>query len=347
VALEILLPPEMSAKTKRLHNQRISMNHSPDSEDQNTIKSSSRVNLHCLFGIALALAFFQFSLTAQARPAPDGDIGNSNTAGGSGALISVTSGSNNTANGYHALFFDTAGSFNTATGSGTLGNTNGGNYNTATGNSALSVNTNGTGNTADGSNALWMSTTGNYNTALGYYAGSNLTTGSYNIDIGNTGVADESAAIRIGTAGNQTATFIAGISGAPVAGLTVVVDGNGQLGTIASSERFKNEIKPMNEASEAIFDLKPVTFRYKNQLDPKQAPQFGLVAEEVEKVDPDLVAHDAAGEVYTVRYEAVNAMLLNEFLKEHRRVEELEAAVKHLQSTIAKQQKPSRKRTTR
>src|ERR1700731_273573 len=323
------------------------MNHSLDSTNQNTINSATRTNRDSLLGIALAVVFLALSQIAPAKPPPDGDIGNSNTAGGAGALAIVTSGTDNTANGYHALFFDTAGSFNTATGSGTLGNTNGGNFNTATGNEALSVNTNGTGNTGDGSNALWMSTTGNYNTALGYYAGSNLTTGSYNIDIGNNGVAGESSTIRVGTAGNQTATFIAGIDATPVAGVAVVVDANGQLGIVASSERFKDEIKPMDKASEAVLGLKPVTFRYKEQVDPKQVLQFGLVAEEVEKIDPDLVARDSNGKVYTVRYEAVNAMLLNEFLKEHRRVEELETAVKQLQSTVAEQQKSSRKPTTR
>jgi hypothetical protein len=127
----------------------------------------------------------------------------------------------------------------------------------------------------------------------------------------------------------------------------VVVDANGQLGITASSERFKNEIKPMDKASEALLGLKPVTFHYKEEIDPKQVPQFGLVAEEVAKVDPDLVARDSNGKIYTVRYEAVNAMLLNEFLKEHRRVEELETAVKQLQSTVAEQQKSSRKPTTR
>ena len=280
----------------------------------------------------IALAFFGLSLTAQARPAPDGDIGNGNTAGGAGALFNITSGIENTANGYQALYFDTAGNFNTATGYGTLGNTTGGNYNTATGFEVLSVNTVGTGNTGDGSNTLWMNTTGNYNIALGYYAGSNLTTGSYNIDIGNSGVAGESGTIRIGTAGTQTATFVAGISGTPVSGVTVVVDANGQLGTTASSARFKDEIKPMDQTSEAILQLKPVTFRYKHEQDSKGIRQFGLIAEEVEKVDPDLVARDTQGKVYTVRYEAVNAMLLNEFLKEHRRVQELEA-------TLARQQK--------
>jgi hypothetical protein len=142
----------------------------------------------------------------------------------------------------------------------------------------------------------------------------------------------------------QTSTFIAGISGATVAGgVGVIIDANGQLGTVVSSERFKGEIKPMDKASEAILALKPVTFRYKHELDPKGIPQFGLVAEEVEKVNPDLVARDADGKVYTVRYEAVNAMLLNEFLKEHLKVEEQQAMIGRLkqdfQSKLAEQQK--------
>jgi hypothetical protein len=167
---------------------------------------------------------------------------------------------------------------------------------------------------------------------LGFNAGANLT-GINNIDIGNVGVSGEAAKIRIGTVGTQKATFIAGISGATVAsGATVIVGSDGHLGTIVSSARFKEAIKPMDKASEAILALKPVTFRYKHDLDPDGIPQFGLIAEQVEKVNPDLVARDADGKVNTVRYEAVNAMLLNEFLKEHRKVEQQEA-------TIAKQQK--------
>ena len=151
----------------------------------------------------------------------------------------------------------------------------------------------------------------------------NLTTGSFNIDIGNAGVASESNKIRIGTVGTQTATFIAGISGVTVAqGVGVIVDTDGHLGTVVSSARYKEAIQPMDKASEAILALRPVTFRYKKELDPKGIPQFGLVAEQVEKVNPDLVARDEQGKPYTVRYEAVNAMLLNEFLKEHRKVEE-------------------------
>jgi hypothetical protein len=274
---------------------------------------------------------------------PDGDLGNGNTAEGNGALFNLTIGIQNTADGLQALFNNTVGSYNTAVGSQALSFNTIGNQNTGAGLGALHNNISGNNNSAIGMSALNSNTIGNNNIGVGYLAGYNLTTGDFNIDIGNQGTAGEANTIRIGDT-NQTATFVAGISGVPVTGVAVVVDGNGQLGTLASSERFKNQIKPMNKASEAIFDLKPVTFRYKHELDAKQLPQFGLVAEEVEKVDPDLVAHDATGEVYTVRYEAVNAMLLNEFLKEHRRVEELEAAVKQLQSVVAKQQKPSRKK---
>src|SRR4029434_7577138 len=137
--------------------------------------------------------------------------------------------------------------------------------------------------------------------------------GNNNIDIGNAGKVSDSGTIRIGTTGTHTKTFIAGISGATVAGgVGVIVGTNGQLGTVISSERYKNDIKPMEKASEAILKLEPVTFRYKKEFDPDGIPQFGLVAEQVEKVNPDLVARDDQGKPYSVRYEAVNAMLLNE-----------------------------------
>jgi uncharacterized coiled-coil protein SlyX len=137
----------------------------------------------------------------------------------------------------------------------------------------------------------------------------------------------------------QSATFVAGISGATVAGgIPVIIDASGHLGTVVSSQRFKDEIKPMDKASEAILSLRPVTFRYKHELDPMGIAQFGLVAEEVEKVNPDLVARDAKGEIYTVRYEAVNAMLLNEFLKEHREVQEQRVTISQLNSRLAKQE---------
>src|SRR5207249_650697 len=167
----------------------------------------------------------------------------------------------------------------------------------------------------------------------------NLSTGSNNIEIGNRGVAGEASTIRIGKQETQTVTYIAGISGATVpTGVAVIVDSSGHLGTTTCSARFKEAIQPMDKASEAILALKPVTFRYKKELDPEGIPQFGLVAEEVEKVNADLVAHDADGKAYTVRYEAVNAMLLNEFLKEHRKVQKQEATVFQMKSTVAKQE---------
>ena len=184
-----------------------------------------------------------------------------------------------------------------------------GDANVAVGWLAMLNNTEGTNNTAVGAGALGQNIS-NGNIALGTNAGANLTTGQFNIDIGNQGVADEGNTIRIGDA-NQTATFIAGISGTAVVGDAVVVDANGQLGTATSSARFKKDIRPMDKRSKAILALKPVTFQYKS--DSKGTPQFGLIAEEVAKVNPDLVVRDRNGEIYSVRYEAVNAMLLNEF----------------------------------
>ena len=267
-----------------------------------------------------------------------------NTATGAGALANNTTGGSNTAIGVSALLSNTIGSGNTATGAGALANNTTGDSNTVTGVNALVHNTTGFNNMATGVDALRHNTTGNSNIALGNSAGINLTTGSNNIDIANRGVTAEANTIRIGTQGTQTATFIAGISGATVpTGVAVIVDANGHLGTTTSSHRFKKAIKPMDNASEAILALRPVTFRYTKELDPDGIPQFGLVAEEVEKVNPDLVARDQSGKPYTVRYEAVNAMLLNEFLKEHCKVEELEATVaqqqKHFQATTTQLQR--------
>jgi len=256
--------------------------------------------------------------------------GEANTATGFAALYKNTTGFDNTANGYSALYSNTIGINNTADGAGALQNNTTGSRNTANGVTALQNNTTGSYNTALGNQALQFKTTGNNNIAVGHGAGSNLTTGNNNIDIGNPGVTADTDIIRIGI--SQSATFIAGISGTAVTGTAVVVNGSGQLGVAASSQRFKDEIKPMDKASEAILALKPVTFCYKKKIDPDATPQFGLIAEDVAKVNPNLVARDANGEVYTVRYEAVNAMLLNEFLKEHRKNEEQEA-------TIARQQK--------
>jgi uncharacterized coiled-coil protein SlyX len=262
--------------------------------------------------------------------------GTENTAIGAGALFKNTTGNTNTATGLEALFSNITGSNNTA--DGLL---------------ALENNTAGHDNTAEGFEALKGNTTGNNNIALGSNAGGNLTGGSNDIDIGAPGNAGEANTIRIGKQGTQKAAFIAGISGIAVSGTQVVVNASGKLGVATSSARFKQAIKPMDKASEAILALKPVTFRYKGEIDPDGIPQFGLIAEEVEKINPDLVGRDDSGKVNTVRYEAVNAMLLNEFLKEHRTVEKLkatamraetkaeqeEAAIDKLNSIVAGQQK--------
>jgi len=251
-----------------------------------------------------------------------------NTAVGFGALGLNTIGDANVAIGFDVLGSNTTGYGNTATGYDALITNSTGGNNTANGAFVLSSNISGDDNTANGINALASNTTGSNNIALGSNAGANLTTGNFNIHIGNAGVAGESNKIRIGTEGTHTATYIAGIGGAPLvhgAAVAVGITADGQLGVRASSARFKEAIKPMDKASEAILALKPVTFRYKHELDPDGIPQFGLVAEQVEKVNPDLVARDAEGKVFTVRYDEVNAMLLNEFIKEHRKVEELEA----------------------
>lgn len=251
--------------------------------------------------------------------------GTANTADGGQALYNNGVGNENTAAGYLALFSNTTGNGNVSQGVHTLFSNTSGNVNAAVGTQALSNNSTGSFNTALGSQALNANTTGDLNIAVGFSAGSNLTTGINNIDIGNQGTSGESGTIRIGTSGNQAATFIAGINGTVVpTGVPVVVDANGQLGITVSSEKSKEAIKPMEKTSEAIYSLQPVTFRYQHRLDAKGTPQFGLVAEEVAKVSPDLVARDAEGKIYTVRYDAVNAMLLNEFLKEHRQVKELE-----------------------
>jgi uncharacterized coiled-coil protein SlyX len=272
--------------------------------------------------------------------------GNNNTASGLLALEGNTTASNNTADGYQALVKNTTGNQNTATGESALKNNTTANNNTADGFQALFHNSTGGGNTAIGFHSL-LNNKGSSNIALGLNAGVSLTIGSNNIDIGSFGAAGESNTIRIGSA--QVRTFIKGISGAVVSGAPVVVNAGGQLGMAASSERFKEKIKPMDKASEVILALKPVTFRYKKEIDPERLPQFGLVAEEVEKVNPNLVVRDKEGKPYSVRYEQVNAMLLNEFLKEHkafleeqRKVAQQEATISQLKSTVAQQQRDSR-----
>ncbi|PYK44610.1 MAG: hypothetical protein DMF40_06930 [Verrucomicrobia bacterium] len=277
----------------------------------------------------------------------------SGTAVGFEALMNNSTGFGNTATGYQALSSNTSGDGNAGFGYFTLESNKTGSSNTAFGYGALTTNVSGSNNTAYGHFAL-INATGNSNVAVGSLAGNNLTSGSNNIDIGANvvGVAGEAKTIRIGTQGTQSSTFVAGISGVAVTGRQVVITSAGKLGVATSSARFKRAIRPMDKASEAILALNPVTFRYKKAIDPDSTPQFGLVAEEVEKIAPELVVYDENGEAFTVRYEAVNAMLLNEFLKEHRKataeqckVEAQARAIQELKGLVANQQKQIEKLT--
>jgi len=248
--------------------------------------------------------------------------GNYNTANGYMALYLNTSGSQNAANGVNALYSNTTGVNNTATGLDALYSNTTGGWNTANGLSALYHNTTGNGNTADGDYAL-LNATGSFNTGLGYQAGQHITSGSNNIAIGNPGASADSGVIRIGTKGTHTATFIAGINGVTVTGGTAVyILPNGQLGTLTSSRRFKSDIHDMRNVSERLMQLRPVTFRYNDRAEKgPHALQYGLIAEEVAKVYPDLVQYDKAGKPFTVYYHLLTPMLLNELQKEHRQNE--------------------------
>jgi len=296
--------------------------------------------------------------TAVGAGSLDLNLGDSNTATGAAALLFNTTGTQNTAIGTAALEFNGTGSNETAIGSSALFSNTTGDDNTATGASALFTNTTGFDNTANGFDALTLNTTGDHNTAIGFDALVNNTTGSANTavgaaalanstGIGNTalgassglGVTTANNVIVIGTGGQNVVggCFIGNIRGATTAvadALPVVIDSHFQLGTMSSSRRFKKEIKAMDKSSEAILALKPVTFHYKN--DKADIPQFGLIAEDVAEVNPDLVVRDKNGEIYTVRYDAVNAMLLNEFLKEHRKVDQQR---KDFEVAISQQQK--------
>jgi hypothetical protein len=268
--------------------------------------------------------------------------GTQNTATGDRALYSNTTGTQNTATGYQALNSNTTGPFNTATGYQALYNTTTGGVNTANGLQALFHNTTGGNNTAIGVAALALNNSGGINTAIGVSALSNNTTGNFNTALGagaGSNVTTANNVIAIGSSGANVSNScfideVRGVTTANADAIPVVIDSAGQLGTMSSSRRFKKEIKPMDQTSQAILGLKPVTFQYKS--DTKGTAQFGLIAEEVAQVDPDLVVRDAEGKIYSVRYEAVNAMLLNEFLKEHRKVDALK---KDFQATIAQQQK--------
>ena len=270
--------------------------------------------------------------------------GISNTALGYAALTANSTGSGNTALGNHALQTTTSGSLNTATGGGALYNNFGGS-NTANGQGSLLFNTSGSFNTAAGQNALKNNTTGSSNTVLGYQAGANLVTGSSNIMIGNQGTAGDGGTIRMGDV--QTKTFVAGIRGITTANndaIPVMIDSAGQLGTVSSSRRFNDDIQDRGEASHDLLRLRPVTFRYKKAFSDGTKPiQYGLIAEEVAEVYPDLVARSADGQVETVKYQVLDSMLLNEVQRQQAEISSqkgqirgLEQQNQHLQRRLAR-----------
>ena len=260
-------------------------------------------------------------------------------AGGAAGNFGTSGSGNNTGLGFDALHSISSGSGNTAVGQGTLFANTTGSQNIAIGGQALQANTTGGNNVGIGIGALDSNTSGSGNIAIGVDAGLHVVTGNNNIFIGSQGVANDSSTngvILIGTQGTHTNTFIAGISGATAAsGVQVFVNSSGQLGTLTSSARFKQDIQAMDSVSEVLYSLETVTFRYKSELDSEGIPQFGLVAEEVAKVAPELVARDGQGKPYTVRYQAVDAMLLNEFLKQHRTVEKQKAEIQELTRSVA------------
>jgi hypothetical protein len=279
--------------------------------------------------------------------------GNSNTGLGYNSLLVCTSGGSNTALGTFSQNATTTGSVNTSVGSGSLSANTTGNGNVAVGNSAMSRNqtsgdnvavglnalffTTAGSNTAVGSNALATDTTGTGNIALGYFAGSLISTGSNNIDIGSSAPGNESDTIRIGN--TQTAAYLAGVNGVTVAsGVQVYIDSNGQLGTLTSSARFKEDVADMGGASRLLMQLRPVTFHYKAPYDDgSHRLQYGLIAEEVAKVDPELVQLDGKGQAQTVRYHVISMMLLNEVQRQEGQMESQTAEIGTLRALTDRQ----------
>jgi uncharacterized coiled-coil protein SlyX len=351
----------------------------------NPLTQSKKTTILPLLIPLLLVSFALLPRTQAVVPAPDGGYAGNNTAEGTLALFSSTSGIDNTALGFTALFHNTTGNYNTAEGFRALFKNTSGTQNTATGVNALVNNTTGNFNTADGVNTLYRNTTGVENTATGVQALFNNTTGIDNTATGDIALernttgdgntANGVGALFFNTTGNQntalgadagigvtTANNVicigAGVNGAnvnnscfigqiysnvqPIVGTNpdfVTITNTGRLGRGGvSSRRYKHDIKPMDKASEALFALKPVSFRYNKQYDATQTIAFGLIAEEVAEVYPDLVGRNPEGQPESVRYEQVNAMLLNEFLKEHRKVEKQEATITQLKSTAARQE---------
>jgi Chaperone of endosialidase len=247
--------------------------------------------------------------------------GSYNTASGAQSLYLTTTGSYNVASGYQALYSNTTGLNNTATGYGALYSNINGVSNVASGYEALYSNSSGLSNTATGVHALANNTTGSSNTGVGYHAGANLTTGSNNIDIGSPGTAGDNNTIKIGVQGTQTAAYIAGIYGHSLTGSEVVVTSSGELGVVSSSERFKTAIAPMGSDTAKLGQLRPVTFKLK--ADATGTRQYGLIAEEVAKVYPELVIRNEAGRIDGVRYDELAPMLLNEVQKQAAEIRDL------------------------
>ena len=293
------------------------------------------------------------------------NIGSYNIAIGSYAMLLNTTGTYNTAAGYKALYYNSTGTFNNAAGYTALEGNTTGSYNNAIGSGTLYYNKTGSYNSASGDFSLYLNTTGGYNNGLGYSALYSNTTGTYNsgmgvkalfsnktgnnnvamgqlagyyvlgsdnIDIGHKGTATDNALIRIGTPGTQKATYIAGVYATNVTGgAPVVVNSLGQIGVVSSSRRYKEDIRSMGETSDRLLALRPVTFRYKKADEKGQKPeQYGLIAEEVAKVMPELVVYNEKGQPETVAYQALTPLLLNELQREHRQVEALQAEVVEL-----------------
>jgi hypothetical protein len=292
-------------------------------------------------------------------------IGSFNAAGGAYALSANTTGHNNTATGAYALRHNTSGSYNSASGDSALYDNNAGSNNTASGGAALYANTIGANNTAAGYDALYSNGTGSNNTALGYEAlkastrsnknvaigagalsalttgggnialgasaGSATTTGTHNIYVGNPGLAGtESNAIRIGDV--QTRTFIAGIADAPMSGATVVIKSNGRLGVVASSARYKQDIKPLDDMAGKLAQLRPVSYRYKAEPD---ATHYGLIAEEVDAVMPELVVRDGKNRPESVQYLELIPLLLQQWKAQQAEIERAHALIAQQQTELA------------
>jgi hypothetical protein len=259
-----------------------------------------------------------------------------NSAIGSQALYSNNVGVNNMALGFEALYSNTSGSYNTAVGTYALVSATTATGNNAQGYSALFNTTTGSVNTAQGYQALLNNTTGSHNVGIGYQAGLNLTTGSYNIDIANYGLSGDNATIRVGIQGTQTQTYIAGVSNAQITGSAVYVTASGQLGVLASSERYKTRVQPIGKSSEKLQQLRPVSFHLK--ADPVGAVQYGLIAEEVNRIYPELVIRDNDGKIQGVRYDELTPMLLNEVQQQAAEIRELKQLVGEMRAGLVELQ---------